>query len=167
MTTTAAVAEPRSAPSADEAGLVTRVLAFAADIVVIDVVALVVGAVVAIAVSAFPIPHHVRTVLVAVGAVAAGLWAVGYFVFFWSSSGRTPGNRLMQIRVVDASAPEPLPLRRAVARVFGAILSALLLFIGFAMIVVDRRRRGLHDLIAHSVVIYTPTGTGRRRAARP
>jgi uncharacterized RDD family membrane protein YckC len=167
MTATAAPADRRSAPSRREAGLVTRLLAFAVDVVVIDLVALLVGGVVAIAASVFPVPHDVRTVLAAAGVAAGVLWAFGYFAFFWSSSGRTPGNRIMQIRVLDARAARPLPLGRAIARVFAAILSAAILFLGFALIVVDRRRRGLHDLIAGSVVVYAPTGAGRQRAASP
>lgn len=156
MTATAheEVAVPLAA--AGEAGLITRALAFAADAVVIDVVAWLVGGVAAVIVSLFNLPKDVTTVLVAIGAGIAVLWVVGYFVVFWSTTGQTPGNRLMRIRVRSASADESIGLGRAFLRVLGAILSALILFLGFALIVVDPRRRGLHDMIAGTIVVYTP-----------
>jgi uncharacterized RDD family membrane protein YckC len=161
-----AAAPPVVAPGAvrEEAGLVTRIVAFALDVVVIDVAAWVVGGVVAIAVSAFDVPSRTQHLLLAIGAAGAVIWAVGYFVFFWSSTGQTPGNRVMQIRVRDASRAAPLSGPRSLLRVAGALLSAVLLFTGFALIAVEPRRRGLHDLIAGSVVVYAPR---RRRRARP
>ena len=42
----------------------------------------------------------VTTVFAAAGAVAFLVhWMAGYFVVFWSTTGQTPGSRLMQIRV--------------------------------------------------------------------
>jgi uncharacterized RDD family membrane protein YckC len=143
-----------------EAGLVTRVLAFFADVVIIDVVAWLVGGIVAVVASLFDLPDAVTDVLLIAGAAAGVAWAVGYFIFFWSTTGQTPGNRLMEIRVRSGAADAPLTPGRAALRVLGAIVSALLLFLGFALILVEPRRRGLHDLIAGSVVVYAP---GRRR----
>jgi uncharacterized RDD family membrane protein YckC len=153
--TVPAVAET-PASATENAGLATRVLAFAADALVIDVVAWLVGGIVAVAVSAFGLSDRGQSLLLAGGAVLAGLWAAGYFVFFWSTTGQTPGDRVMRIRVRDAREDRPLTLGRAVVRLVGAVLSALPLFLGYVMILFDPRRRGLLDHMAHSVMVYVP-----------
>ena len=37
--------------------------------------------------------------LAAVGGAAAIAWGIGYFTFFWSTTGQTPGNRVLSIEV--------------------------------------------------------------------
>src|SRR5690349_20445502 len=54
---------------------------------------------VAAVVSAFGLSQSVQTALLAAGAVFGVGWAAGYFVFFWSTTGQTPGDRIMRIRV--------------------------------------------------------------------
>src|SRR3954467_5892304 len=108
MTVAVRVAGEPFAPTADNAGLATRVIAFAADAAIIDVAAWLVGGVVAVAASAVSLPAHTTKLLLIVGAALGALWAAGYFVFFWSTTGQTPGNRLMEIRVRDASEDRPL-----------------------------------------------------------
>jgi uncharacterized RDD family membrane protein YckC len=145
------------------AGLATRMIAFAADAIVIDAVVIFVGLVVAVGMSLLHVPHELRTIAAAIGAVVAVLWAIGYFVFFWAADGQTPGNRMMCIRVQDAVTGGPLPGRRALVRVLLLPVSALLLFVGYLMILVDRRRRALHDRIVRSVVVYAPELRRRTR----
>jgi uncharacterized RDD family membrane protein YckC len=148
------------------AGLATRMLALAADVVVIQAVAWVVGGVAAVTASLFDPSDRAETAIIAIGTAVGLLWAAGYFVFFWATTGQTPGNRLMEIRVQDAASGRRLSLGRAVLRLAGALLSALLLFLGYLMILVDSRRRALHDRLLRSVVVYAPSG-GRRRRERP
>src|SRR4051794_34340862 len=137
-------AAPVSYEATTEAGLATRLLAFAADALVINGVAWFVGVVVALGLSLITVPDDVRAVLVATGAALALLWSAAYFAFFWSASGQTPGNRVMRIRVVDAVAGEPIAMRRAVLRVLALPLSVLPFGAGVLMILVDPRRRALH-----------------------
>ena len=148
-------------PAGGEVGLVTRGIAFTIDVVFVDVVAWIVGGAIAVIASLFELPHDVRTVLIAVGAAAALVWVVGYFAVFWATTGQTLGNRIMQIRVRSAAADAPLGLRRALLRVVGAFLSALIFFLGFAWIVVDPHRRGWLDHIAGSVVVHVPDDHAR------
>jgi uncharacterized RDD family membrane protein YckC len=79
---------------------------------------------------------------------------VGYFATFWSTTGQTPGARVMGVRVVCASGTEPVRLRAAVVRLAGMVLAAIPLFAGFLLILVDDRRRGLQDRLARTVVVY-------------
>ncbi|HEU4974893.1 MAG TPA: RDD family protein [Baekduia sp.] len=136
-------------------GLVTRVIAFAIDAAVVNAVALAVGAAVTLALSVISVPEEVRVAAAAVGSAVYLLWVMGYFVTFWTTTGQTPGDRLLRIRVVPA-AGGGLPPRRALLRFAALTLAALPLFAGFALILVDDRRRGLHDMIARTVVVDAP-----------
>jgi uncharacterized RDD family membrane protein YckC len=134
-------------------GLVTRSIAFAVDAAVINLIAIAVGAVVALAVSVLSVPDWLETVLLAVGGAAYLLWTVGYFATFWSTTGQTPGDRLMQIRVCRADDGKPLSVARSVFRLGWLTVAAIPLFAGFLPILFDDRRRGLHDMLAGTVVV--------------
>ena len=143
-------------------GLVTRAIAFAVDAAIVNLIALVVGVGVGLALSILTIHDSLEVVLVAVGGAAFVLWTVGYFVVFWSTTGQTPGNRLMQVRVLGDDG-ERLRPRRALLRFGGLVLAALPLFAGFLPVLVDDRRRGLHDMLARTIVVRAPqTPAGRR-----
>jgi uncharacterized RDD family membrane protein YckC len=140
--------------SDDYAGFVTRAIAFAIDVAVIDLAAAFVAVVVGLGISALDVPQTVKTVAVAVGGVAYLAWFVGYFATFWSTTGQSPGARVMGIRVVCARSDEPVSLRAAIVRLGGMVLAAIPLCAGFLLILVDDRRRGLQDRLARTVVRY-------------
>jgi uncharacterized RDD family membrane protein YckC len=133
-------------------GLVTRAIAFALDAALLNVVALLTAAVVGLTFSVVSIPDWLRTVAIAASSVLYVLWIVGYFVVFWSTTGQTPGSRVLRIRVRATSGERLLP-RRAVVRFIGLTLAAIPLFAGYLVILVDDRRRGLHDRLARTVVV--------------
>jgi uncharacterized RDD family membrane protein YckC len=137
-------------------GLVTRAIAFAVDAAIINLAAIAVAGGVALTLSVLDFPSSLDPALIALGGAAYALWSMGYFVTFWSSTGETPGNRLMRIRVcvADSGAP-PHPLR-ALARLGALILAVIPLFAGLLPILVDDRRRGLHDMVAGTVVVALP-----------
>jgi uncharacterized RDD family membrane protein YckC len=142
-------------------GLITRAIAIAIDAAVINLVALLVSIAASLILSLFRISSTAKDVLIVIGAVAYVLWTIAYFVGFWSTTGETPGDRVMLIRVVSSSGERVKP-RWALVRCAGAVLSALPLFAGYLMILFTRRRRGLLDVLARTVVIESPT---RSRAA--
>jgi uncharacterized RDD family membrane protein YckC len=139
-------------------GLVTRGIAFAIDAAVINLIALVVGVGVALVLSLFSLSDTAKAIVVAAGGAAFLGWTVTYFVTFWSTTGQTPGNRLLRIRVCRADDTGLLRPRRCVLRLVGLILAAAPLFAGFLPILVDHRRRGLHDLLAGTVVVEADQG---------
>ena len=152
----AEVAEAPLAPL-DYVGIVTRAIAFAVDAAAIQFVAIAVAGTFALILSVLSLPAELDGVIVAVGGVAYALWLVGYFVVFWTASGQTPGNRLLEIRVCradDGAAPSP---GVALLRLVGLMLAALPLFLGFLPILLDDRRRGVHDMLAGTVVVAAPT----------
>lgn len=151
-------------------GLITRAIAFVIDGALILAVALLVAVSGVVIVSVLHLPDVIDGILAVVGGCAYIAWSAGYFVVFWSTTGQTPGGRVMQIRVV---APDGSPLRpgRGIVRCIGLVLAALPLFAGFVPILFNRRRRGLQDWLAPSVVIRAPqmsfAAVRRARSPRP
>ena len=134
-------------------GLATRSIAFAVDAAVINLVAIAVGAIVALGLSVLSAPDWLDTVLLAVGGAVYILWTIGYFATFWSTTGQTPGDRLMRIRVCLADDEGRLSVSRSVFRLVCLALAAIPLFAGFLPILFDDRRRGVHDMLAGTVVV--------------
>jgi uncharacterized RDD family membrane protein YckC len=150
-----AAADAAAVPAA-YIGIVTRAIAFAVDAAVIQLVAIAVAGTFALILTVISLPEELDGVLVVVGSVAYGLWLVGYFVVFWSVTGQTPGNRLLQIRVCRGADGAPPSAGAAVLRFAGLILAAVPLFAGFLPILFDDRRRGLQDMLAGTVVVAAP-----------
>jgi uncharacterized RDD family membrane protein YckC len=138
-------------------GLVTRGIAFAIDAAVIDLVALVVAGAVALALSVLSVPQDsLDTVLIVIGSALFLAWSVGYFVTFWSTTGQTPGSRLMRVMVRSADDGSIIRPRRAALRFAGLVLAAIPLLAGFLPILFDKRRRGVQDMLAGTVVVEAP-----------
>lgn len=153
--------------SREYVGLATRIVAFVIDAALIDLVAIVVAAAATLIVSLFHVPKDVQTILKVIGGAVYIIWAAGYFVGFWSATGQTPGNRVMQIRVVTADG-DRVKLRRGVVRCVGLVLAALPLCAGFVRVLFDAKRRGFHDRLARTVVVEAPqlSIAATRRAKR-
>jgi uncharacterized RDD family membrane protein YckC len=138
------------------AGLMTRTIAYVLDAAAINLVALVVAAAAALALSIFHLPNAIQNAVTATLAVVYLVWAIGYFVAFWSTTGQTPGSRVMRIRVIDSGGAPGLKPRRALVRVAGLVLATIPLFAGFLIMLWDSRRRCLQDRLARTVVVHAP-----------
>jgi uncharacterized RDD family membrane protein YckC len=78
-----------------------------------------------------------------------------YFALLESSvRGATVGKMAMGLRVVTSDG-QRLSFMNATGRYFAKILSAIILFIGFIMVAFTDKKRGLHDMIAGTLVIKT------------
>ncbi len=71
-----------------------------------------------------------------------------------SARGATVGKMAVGLRVVDESGNR-LSFLRATGRFFAKFISTIILCIGFLMIAFTDRKRGLHDMIASTLVIKT------------
>jgi len=69
-----------------------------------------------------------------------------------SSWQATVGKRILGLKVVDGEGNR-ISFAKAAGRFFAKILSGLIFCIGFLMIVWTKRKRGLHDMIAETLVI--------------
>ena len=81
------------------------------------------------------------------------IWLFVYFAGSWALAAKTPGMGVLGIRVVQRDGGE-ITLRHAVVRTLALPLSFALLGLGFIGLVIGRERRGLHDVIAHTTVVY-------------
>jgi len=81
------------------------------------------------------------------------LWTLFYFPYFWSHGGQTPGMRMTHVKVVRDVDGGPITFGPAFLRLVGYWINNLVFYIGFIWILVDKRRRGWHDLIAGTCVI--------------
>ena len=75
------------------------------------------------------------------------------FVAFWALIGQTPGMRLLSIRL-DVNGSREVGLRRAIRRLLAIPLALLPLGLGFFAILLSPERRGWHDRIAGTTVVY-------------
>jgi uncharacterized RDD family membrane protein YckC len=96
-------------------------------------------------------------------AVLVGTWAPAiYALFFWSTTGQTPGKAMMGVRVVRLDG-KPIGLWTAVRRIVGYGLSLAAFGVGFLFILSDDRRQGWHDKIAGTCVVYSWKARHARR----
>jgi uncharacterized RDD family membrane protein YckC len=88
------------------------------------------------------------------GAVAGAGWLVVQFVYFagfWSTSGATPGQALVAVRVIHDG--DPPGFLRSVVRVVGLWVAVAFLLLGFVPALFDRRHRALQDYLAATTVV--------------
>ncbi|HXJ23032.1 MAG TPA: RDD family protein [Polyangia bacterium] len=95
--------------------------------------------------------HHLIDPAAIIRALVPALVAV-YLTMFWRLFGQTPGKWLMGLKVVRPGGG-PLTFGRALLRCAGYLLSALPAYAGFIWIL-GPRRRGWHDQIAGTQVVY-------------
>jgi uncharacterized RDD family membrane protein YckC len=170
--------KPVTAPEEDEgpdigvyAGLGRRLIAFVVDavlillfgMVAITFFSLINGVKYAYYLSVSRVPYseltEAGTLDAALGPVIAALGLIIlvvpwlYFAGFESSrSQATPGKLLMRIVVTDLEGNKPT-FARVTLRHFAKFISALIIFIGFLMIGLTKKRQGLHDRIAGCLVL--------------
>jgi uncharacterized RDD family membrane protein YckC len=78
-----------------------------------------------------------------------------YMALFWYLFGSTLGQLLFGLRVVRSDGAQFLSFPQVVVRVIGFYISMAVFFLGFLWILIDSGRRGWHDKLARTKVIYT------------
>ncbi|MGH2407171.1 MAG: RDD family protein [Candidatus Limnocylindrales bacterium] len=79
--------------------------------------------------------------------------SVAYFPYFWTHGGQTPGMRPFGLKVVMDRDGGPVTIGPAILRLIGFWIDGFVFYLGFVWVLIDKRRRGWHDLIAGTVVI--------------
>jgi uncharacterized RDD family membrane protein YckC len=143
------------APGLRFAGHGARLVAYFLDAVVVSL--LVLGVVIALglltaglAISGAAPLAVVSGLLVVLSVFAISL---GYFPWFWVNGGATPGMRIFGLRVVRDRDGGPIGWGEAILRVIGLWIGGAVFYLGYIWILIDKRRRGWHDLIAGTVVV--------------
>ena len=75
-------------------------------------------------------------------------------MIFWKKwRGATPGKRFVHIKIVDAKTLDEINTKQTIIRSIGYLASLFSFLIGFVMIAFRKDKRGLHDLLAGTIVI--------------
>ena len=82
-----------------------------------------------------------------------------YFIYFHAVTGQTVGKLVCGLHVVTAEGARPLGWGRSIVRCVGYFLSSFL-YMGFVWVVFNRNKRGWHDYLAGSMVVYGPVSKG-------
>lgn len=76
-------------------------------------------------------------------------------LLFWKRwRGATPGKKFLNVKIVDAKTFGDIDNKQAIIRSVGYVASTLTFLAGFFMVAFREDKRGLHDLIAGTAVIY-------------
>jgi uncharacterized RDD family membrane protein YckC len=143
-------------PPISYAGLVTRAAGFVIDAAIVNGIALatVGGTDLALSIFGSSIGDLPKAIKIVFGAGGWIMLNAVYFVGAWTLTGQTAGMRVMSVRVTGKNG-DRLSIWRGAMRLVGLVLAAIPLFTGYLLILVNDRRRGLHDLLAGSVVIFS------------
>jgi uncharacterized RDD family membrane protein YckC len=79
---------------------------------------------------------------------------LGYWIYFWGTSGATLGMRLLRLRIIDANTGATIGYARAVVRLLMTVVNSWACYIGWIWVAFDPRKQGWHDKVANSVVIH-------------
>jgi uncharacterized RDD family membrane protein YckC len=159
------MSNPSESPESDQAvqvtleenlhyvGLVTRLISWVVDLLLINLVAIITGLGIQLIASIFPITKNLKPVFLAIAGGVYLVWTAAYFVVLWSMSGQTLGSRVMQVRLVTPSGGRVKPAR-ALVRWIGMNLALVPLPWGYVPILF--KRLGFPDWLAHTRVIEAP-----------
>jgi uncharacterized RDD family membrane protein YckC len=146
--------KPGHEAETNQVGLVTRALAAVVDIALISALLSIGSGLLA---SIIPAISGGGDGLSIWGVLTFGVigFLIGGTIFtaFWALVGQTPGMRFLSIHL-DADGSQEIGLRRAVKRIFAVPLSLIPLGMGFFAILLSPERRGWHDRIAGTTVLY-------------
>jgi uncharacterized RDD family membrane protein YckC len=149
-----AAAVARASLQGDYSGAVSRLAAFALDLVISSLLfTLALAAVNFSAGIVIRHPVHWSRSNSLVVAIISGVWLFAYFAYCWATTGKTPGMTLMGIRVVRADGAHAEPWR-AVVRTLILPISVALFWLSLLLILVQREHQAPHDLVAGTAVVY-------------
>lgn len=86
--------------------------------------------------------------------VIAFLISIGYYVVYQQKQGQTIGKKVMKIKVITLDGNTPTMFTFFLREVIGKLISAIILLIGYLMVLWDGKKQALHDKIASTYVVY-------------
>jgi uncharacterized RDD family membrane protein YckC len=102
-----------------------------------------------------------RLVLGTTGSLLGFVISLAYFTYFHGSTGQTPGDAALSIRVVDIrdNPGRPIGYPRALVRALVSIISALVFLLGYLWMLWDPRKQTWHDKAAGCVPVHLGAGS--------
>lgn len=82
------------------------------------------------------------------------LLKVTYFILLTYFTGATLGKKLLHIQVISTEDRKPTFFEIAFRETVGKFLSGLIICVGYIMVGADKQKRGLHDMLSDTYVVY-------------
>jgi uncharacterized RDD family membrane protein YckC len=143
---------PGGPPAIRYGGFWIRVVAYLIDAIVLNIVLWLLTVITGLRLISYTTTDHLEPLPILAPLVVNWL----YFALMESSErGATLGKMAVGLRVVTG-AGQRLSFANATGRYFAKFISALILGIGFIMVAFTERKRGLHDMIANTLVVKVP-----------
>ncbi len=138
-----------------KAGFLYRLIAWIIDLIVLWVILAVVATIVGAPffLSGFEMNPVAVAARYSITSLLSLLIGIGYYVYFWGTSGATPGKMALGLKVVGTDGRMPISFVTAFIRYIGYIVSTVVCLLGYLLIIVDEENQGLHDKIAGTYVV--------------
>lgn len=79
---------------------------------------------------------------------------IGLTLYLWIKFKGTPGKKMLGLDIVDFKTGQALDFKQSTIRYFGYFIMILPLCLGFVLIAFDKHKRGWHDKLCGSAVVY-------------
>jgi len=89
------------------------------------------------------------------GALLGFLGGIGYYTYFHGSTGQTPGDAALSIRIVDKDGGGSIGFGRAFVRWLVSLVSGAVILLGYLWMLWDDEKQTWHDKAANAVVVPT------------
>jgi uncharacterized RDD family membrane protein YckC len=94
-----------------------------------------------------------KAILGTTGSGLTLLIGIVYYTYFHGSTGQTPGDAALSIRIVDKDGGGSIGYGRAFVRWLVSIVSGIVLLLGYLWMLWDGEKQTWHDKAANSVVV--------------
>ena len=126
----------------EKAGAGTRLVSYIIDAIILWII----GAIVGLIFMALGVGYVAASIIIGL------LISLGYFTYFFGN-GQTPGMKVMKIKLCGTDGTYPIGYGKGFLRWIGMLISALVIYIGFLWILIDKDKQGWHDKIADTYVV--------------
>lgn len=138
------------------AGFFVRLIAYLVDLLIVGIGKLVLQAPFGILQLFFPNNFFVRDLIFQYSIADMVLYALGvtYFVLLTYQGGATVGKMLLNIQVVSTEDRKLTFMEVLYRETIGRFLCGLLLSAGYLLVIFHKEKRGIHDLLSDTKVVY-------------
>ncbi|RCV63474.1 putative membrane protein YckC, RDD family [Methanophagales archaeon] len=126
----------------EKAGAGTRLVSYIIDAIILWVIGAILGFIFMAIGAGYGVASSIIVLLI----------SIGYFTYFFGN-GQTPGMKVMKIKLCGTDGTYPIGYGKGFVRWIGMLISALVIYIGFLWILIDKDKQGWHDKIADTYVV--------------
>ena len=138
------------------AGFFVRLAAYLVDLLIVGIALLIIK--IPIWISALATPNNivVKDIIFdySIKDIVLYLLKVAYFVLLTYYTGSTLGKKLFHLKVISSEERDMTFFEVIFRESVGRFLASVIIKIGYIMIGIDKEKRGLHDLLSDTSVVY-------------